>query len=59
MSLFFVFDLPITCRGFVSFAIPANCTLSGKVKYLFEERNTIQEKPAIVRNRWWQKLLSA
>ena len=43
--------LAITFRGFASVANPANCVLSAKIKYFREERSSIQEKPAIARNR--------
>ena len=40
-----------TFRGFASVAMTANCVLSAKIKYFREERSSIQEKPAIARNR--------
>ena len=43
--------LLLTCRGFASVAIPANCVLSAKIKYFREERSSIQEKLAIAQNR--------
>jgi len=43
--------LHITFRGFASVAMTANCVLSAKIKYFREERSSIQEKPAIARNR--------
>jgi len=50
--LHFVFlRLPLTFRSFATVAMPANYVLSSKIKYFREERNSIQEKPAIAQNR--------
>jgi len=36
--------------------MPTNCVLSAKIKYFRKERITIQEKPAISRDRCLERL---